>query len=86
MLTRACADSAIRSTRVYTRADSRWPLARDSRWPLARVCTPREADLGTLGFLFWVETFVALLLAPWAIAAAYGGVRIYSQLFFLSHT
>ena len=75
-----------------------------------KVITTWKNELGTLSFLFWVETFVGILLLPWAIlngeasvliasrsrplsdwflvlaTAAYGGIRIYSQFYFLQHT
>ena len=31
-----------------------------------------QRELGTLGFLFWVEVFVAVLLTPWAVANGEG--------------
>ena len=75
-----------------------------------RMITTYKKELGTLSFLFWVESFVAILLTPWAIGngeaaqliagarrplgdwlllyftAAFGGVRVYAQFYFLSHT
>ena len=66
--------------------------------------------MGVLAFTFWVEVFVALMLAPWALlngeaaklaydpdrtaselvllwaTAAFGGVRVISQFYFLAKT
>jgi len=66
-------------------------------------------EMGVLGFTFWVETFVGLMLLPWAVlngeayamatsgstlgewallwfTAAFGGVRVVAQFYFLAKT
>jgi len=75
-----------------------------------QVISEFRKEMGVLAFTFWVEVFVGLMLAPWALlngeayrltfdpdrtvgelvllwaTAAFGGVRIVSQFYFLAKT